>query len=256
VARRDTETLMARLFVLPERLHEETVVLGGEDHRYLVRVLRLRAGDEVVLFDGAGQEARARIERVGPRAAELRVLERTASAGTMGPEVTLLVGIPKGDKMELVVQKATELGVARIVPMRTARSIGPAEVARQAARRQRWIKIAREAARQCGRNDVPDVAATVELPAALAALPQDALRLLFWEDARSVGLRDRLSQHGSRPARIVVAVGPEGGFDADEVENARRAGFEVVGLGPRTLRAETAAMAALAIVGFALGDLG
>jgi 16S rRNA (uracil1498-N3)-methyltransferase len=245
---------MARLFVMPELLHEETVVLGGEDHRYLVRVLRLRAGDEVVLFDGAGQEARARIERVGPRAAELRVLERSASAGSSGPELTLLCGIPKGDKMELVVQKATELGISRIVPVRTARSIGPAEVTRQAARRQRWIKIAREAARQCGRNDVPDVTAPVELEAALAAVPQDALRLLFWEEARGVRLRDRLPPE--RPARIVVAVGPEGGFEAGEVESARRAGFEVVGLGPRTLRAETAAMAALAIVGFALGDLG
>jgi len=245
---------MPRLFVLPERLCDETVVLGGEDHRYLFRVLRLRAGDEVVLFDGAGHEARARIERVGPRAAELRVLERSARAAAAGPEITLLVGIPKGDKMELVVQKATELGATRIVPMRTARSIGPAEVTRQAARRQRWIKIAREAARQCGRNDVPDVAAPVELAAALAAAPADALRLLFWEDARAVRLRDRLPVE--RPARIVVAVGPEGGFEANEVEIARQAGFEVVGLGPRTLRAETAAMAALAVVGFAVGDLG
>jgi 16S rRNA (uracil1498-N3)-methyltransferase len=254
VARRHFETLMARLFVLPERLQDETVVLAGEDHRYLIRVLRLRVGDEVVLFDGAGQEARARIERVGPRAAELRVLERTASPAAAGPEITLLVGIPKGDKMELVVQKATELGATRIVPMRTARSIGPAEITRQAARRQRWIKIAREAARQCGRNDVPDVAAPVELAAAIAAAPQDALRLLFWEESRGVRLRDRLP--AERPARIVVAVGPEGGFEASEVEIARQAGFEVVGLGPRTLRAETAALAVLAVVGYAVGDLG
>jgi 16S rRNA (uracil1498-N3)-methyltransferase len=245
---------MARLFVPPERLRDDIVVLGSDDHRYLIRVLRLRAGDEVVLFDGTGQEARARIERISPRAAELRVLERAQAAVPVGPEITLLVGIPKGEKMEFVVQKATELGAARIVPVRSARFIGPQEVTRQAARRQRWIKIAREAARQCGRADVPEVSAPVDFASALATAPEDALRLLFWEEARGVRLRERLP--AAKPARIVLLVGPEGGFEAQEVELARKAGFEVVGLGPRTLRAETAAMAILAVVGYALGDLG
>src|SRR5205085_1651120 len=150
------------------------------------RVLRLRAGDRVVLFDGAGRECDAHIEQTGAHATRLQAAAGRAAPMARGPALILVQGLLKGDKMDLVVQKATELGVARIVPVTTARSVATSD-----ARRPRWTKIAQEAARQSGRADVPEIAPLAELAAALAAAaPAGALRLLFWEDARDVRLRD------------------------------------------------------------------
>src|SRR5262249_16915888 len=150
---------MARLYVPAERLDASELEVAGPEHHYLCRVLRLRPGDPVVLFDGQGHERDAQLIRVGPRAARLRLSGRREVALPSGPALTLLVGLAKGDKMDFIVQKATELGVARIVPVLTERSvIRPSERTRVAARQARWNKIAREAARQCGRADVPAIA--------------------------------------------------------------------------------------------------
>jgi 16S rRNA (uracil1498-N3)-methyltransferase len=246
----------ARLFVEPQKLTEEVVVLTDEDHRYLTRVLRLGVGDTVTLFDGKLVEAGARITRVGPRAVELKIEERRPVEAIDRPEVTLIQSLAKGDKLDLVVQKATELGVARIIPVTTARAVArlDAGAMRTMSRRARWQKIAREASRQSGRLDVPEVEAVTALTTAFQASPKDAFKLLFWEGARQNTLRDALPD--SPPAQIVFAIGPEGGFTVEEVEAGREAGFIPVGLGPRVLRTETAALVVLSILGYALGDLG
>jgi 16S rRNA (uracil1498-N3)-methyltransferase len=127
---------------------------------------------------------------------------------------------------------------------------------RQLGRRARWQKIAREASRQSGRLDVPDVEPVTALAQALKAAPKEALKLILWEGARQTGLRAILPPPDEPPARIVIAIGPEGGFAVEEVELARQQGFAPVGLGPRILRTETAALVALAILGYAVGDLG
>ncbi len=246
---------MPRLYVPPDAMGQEAIVLSGEDHRYVCRVLRLEEGDEIVLFDGKGAEADAVLGRAGPRAVEVRVMARRQSPHGEAPSVTLLMGLPKGDRMEIVVQKATELGVAQLVPMLTDRTVLRLDEVRSTLRRQRWQKIAREAARQCGRADVPDVSPVLTLEAALEGVPREALKLFFWEEPPRRGLREHLA-NVERPRQIVLAVGPEGGFTYREVERARERGFAVVGLGPRILRTETAAIAALAMTGFALGDLG
>ena len=246
----------ARLFVDPAALLEDVVVLAGEDHRYLTRVLRLVVDDTVLLFDGKSVEATARIVRIGPRAMELRVEERRTVEAVARPEVTLIQGLAKGDKLDLVVQKATELGVVRFIPVTTARAVQRLDAGqvRTLSRRARWQKIAREAARQSGRADVPDVEGVTSLATALHAASKDALKLILWEGARQTSLRSVLP--AEPPQQIVIAVGPEGGFTAEEIETARRAGFAPVGMGPRILRTETAALVALAILGYALGDLG
>jgi 16S rRNA (uracil1498-N3)-methyltransferase len=171
--------------------------------------------------------------------------------------VTLIQALTKGDKLELVVQKATELGVARVLPVTTQRSVprfGDAGAMRALGRRARWQKIAREAARQSGRADVPEIEPVTPLSTALAAAAKDALKILLWEGEREHALGQVLPP--PPVARVVIAVGPEGGFSVEEVEAARAAGFVSVGLGPRVLRTETAALVVLAILGFALGDLG
>jgi 16S rRNA (uracil1498-N3)-methyltransferase len=245
---------MARLFVEPQKLSDEIVVLAEEDHRYLTRVLRLDVGETVVLFDGKSVEASARITRIGPRALELKIEERRAVTAVARPHVTLIQALAKGDKLDYVVQKATELGVGRLIPVTTARAVARLEAGRSLSRRARWQKIAREAARQSGRLDVPEVEAVTSLSTALSASAKEALKLFLWEGARQTTLRSSLPHEP--PQQIVIAIGPEGGFTVAEVEAARAAGFVAVGLGPRILRAETASLAALAILGYALGDLG
>jgi 16S rRNA (uracil1498-N3)-methyltransferase len=247
---------MPRLFVEPTKLAEEVVVLADEDHRYLTRVLRLDVGAEVTLFDGKSVEATARIMRIGPRALELKIEERRPVAGIDRPHVTVIQGLAKGDKLDFIVQKATELGAARIIPVTTARAVArlDAGAIRTMSRRARWQKIAREASRQSGRLDVPEVEGVAALSTALAASPKDALKLMLWEGARQTSLRSQLP--AKPPQQIVIAIGPEGGFTVEEVEAARHAGFIAVGLGPRILRTETAALVVLSILGYALGDLG
>lgn len=245
---------MARLFVEPALLGNDRVRLADEDARYLTRVLRLGPGHRVTLFDGQGREADAEIERADRHGVELRVDERRRVERAAGPSLTLMVGLARGEKLDLVVQKATELGAHRVVPVATARAVLELDERRAESRQARWLKIAREAARQSGRADVPEIAAPTSFAQAMATVDA-ALKLLFWEEARANGLRERLGAM-TPPASVAIVVGPEGGLTAAEVELARAAGFLVVGLGPRTLRAETAALAALTIVNYALGDLG
>jgi 16S rRNA (uracil1498-N3)-methyltransferase len=248
---------MIRVFVERDRFAADQITLSEEDHRYLTRVLRLEVGDLITIFDGQDGEADARIMRIGPRAVELRVEERRQIGAANRPALTLIQALAKGEKLDLVVQKATELGATRIMPVTSARSIPQLEAMRAIGRRTRWQKIAREAARQCGRPDVPTIEAVTPLPTALHAISKDAFRLILWEGARSTTrLSEVLPPRGAeRPHEVAVAVGPEGGFSPAEVETAKVAGFVPGGLGPRVLRTETAALAILSILQFRLGDL-
>jgi 16S rRNA (uracil1498-N3)-methyltransferase len=240
---------MKRLLV--ENVAEGPRVLREDSYHHLARVLRVRVGEEIVLFDGTGREAEARVTRIWPT--ELLVQVGAVRAAAVAPmAITLIVGLLKGEKMDWVVQKATELGCAHIVPASSANAVVKLEGERGAGRLQRWQKIAGEAARQCGRADVPQITEIRDIAGALATGP--GWRVLFHEEARGASLRRLLP--AERPAEITIAVGPEGGFAPEEVAVAERAGYVVSGLGPRILRAETAALVALAAIGYALGDLG
>lgn len=253
---------MARVLVEPDALLRDQVILGGDAYRHLVKVLRVAAGEHVVLFDGDGAEADARVLRVGSRDVEVTVTARRRAAARTSAPVTLLQGLPRHDRMDWVVEKATELGVARIVPVRTART-----TAGLLGRPDRWRRIASEAARQCGRIDVPEVAPVTELANAVAvpAGPGER-RLVPWEDAGAAAppLRSAIGMPAAGPggatwqapaAPVTLLIGPEGGLTAAEVEEAKRHGFEAVTLGRLILRTETAAIATLAIVQAALGAL-
>lgn len=242
-----------RLFVAADRLSGGRVVLTGDEHRHVARVLRARPGDALTLFDGAGTEIEARILTVGPREAELELgARRTDGAAAAAVAITLLVAVPRGERMDWLVQKTTELGVARIVPVSTARSVARPE----AARRPRWEKIAQEAARQCGRADVPRIDDPLDLAVALAATDLPPRRLALWEGERTRSLGAALAEDQAAATPVAILIGPEGGFAAEEVAAAERAGFAAVGLGPRILRVETAAVVAVALVQAAAGGLG
>ncbi|GAB4387477.1 MAG: 16S rRNA (uracil(1498)-N(3))-methyltransferase [Thermodesulfovibrionales bacterium] len=235
---------MPRVYVHSIPREGESARLDGEEARYLASVLRLAEGDEVALFDSAGGRGKASISEIGKRSVVLRVTEALAPEPEPPGGIVLIQGILKGQKMDLVVQKATELGVRRIVPVVTERS-----QVRETRKGQRWRKVALEAARQSGRAAVPEVRDPVALEEFLGA--SSPLRgLIFWEEG---GLPLREAFEGARGEGVVhAAIGPEGGFSRGEVELARERGLVVATLGSRILRAETAAIAAVALVGFLL----
>jgi len=239
---------LQRLFVPPERIGE-VVRLSPEQSRHLEKVLRLESGAEVEVFDGLGARWKARLDSPGV----LRLGTRTE--GHRGAaDVWLAQGLAKGEKLDLVVQKATELGTTRILPLASQRSVVRLDAERGERRTRRFRRIAEEAARQCGRSDVP----RVDPPGTLAELGT-----LLREDPQRRGVlldpaeRDvRLSQAARGSARLLLLVGPEGGFTAEERGAAIAAGFVPASLGPLILRTETAGLVALAIVQHLAGELG
>ncbi len=240
---------MARLYVQPDKLQGERLTLEEAARRHLIKVLRLGPGATVQLFDGLGNEVDARIVAVGRTSLEVTLGQQRRIAAP-ACAITLLQSVPRGERMDLIVQKATELGVARVVPVLTEHGMAKPKSGRE----QRWQAIAQEAARQSGRADVPEVAAVVPLDLALGQLAGPAEdRFLLWERERSTSLHAALA-HG--PRRIAVLVGPEGGFTGAEVTASRQAGFQPVSLGAFVLRAETAAIVAVALAQAAAGGLG
>jgi 16S rRNA (uracil1498-N3)-methyltransferase len=238
-----------RLFVPAQQLAGSTVTLAGEPHHHLAVVLRARPGDPVTLFDGAGGEVDARVLRIDRAETELELGARRSAAISPGA-ITLLCAIPRGPRMDWLIQKTVELGVSAIVPLLAARSVARPEP----GRRERWASIAREAARQCGRADLPEIAGPTPLPEALADPGLPARRLALFERDQAPGLAAALA--GATPAPTALLIGPEGGFEPSERDAARAAGFSAVSLGARILRVETAAIVAVALAAAAFGDLG
>lgn len=236
---------------VPQPLHSgELVELPTEVVRHVRQVLRLRDGAEVVLFDGRGGEFAAQLQAAGragmlARIGEHRAIERESPLG-----ITLLQGIARGERMDFVVQKATELGVRRIVPVMTARCVVQLGAERADRRREHWLAVAASACEQCGRNRLPLIGEPLTLAAALNA-STDALRWLLEPDAGAT-LREVLVE-GSRD--ITLLIGPEGGLEPQEQQLALQAGFRALRFGPRILRTETAALATIAALQCLAGDL-
>jgi len=248
--------MIRRLFVPAKKWIGALAVVEGEPHRHLARVLRARPGDKVTLFDGRGGEADAEVLAIERDQTTLSLGARRQVAAPAGPRVVLLQSLARGEKMDFIVQKTTELGVHEIVPIAAGRSVARLPGAEAAPRRARWEKIAQEAARQCGRADVPAIAAPRSLADAVASSDgnqPDHLRLALWEGSRGRPLRAALADRA--PNAVTLLVGPEGGFAEEEIAAAAQSGFEIVGLGPRILRVETAAVVAVALVQFATGAL-
>lgn len=243
-----------RFFVPEHRVHRHYLVVSGEDVRHLVRVLRLGPGDRFLACSGS-QEMIAEIERVDRGEVRARIVSRRPSLADPPVTVTLVQGLPKGEKMDLIIQKCTEIGVGRIIPVITERCVVRWDAVKAGARRTRWEKIAREAAEQCGRGSAPRVGEVTGLREALEQVAASDLCLLAWEGERGSGLKETLRKNPAA-REVALLVGPEGGFGPGEVEMAFRAGFQPVSLGPRVLRTETAGPAALAMILYELGDLG
>jgi 16S rRNA (uracil1498-N3)-methyltransferase len=244
---------MTRLLVAPASLAPGTLAVTGEDHHYLFRVLRMRAGDQVTLFDGEGRQASAEVATIGARTADLRVGEPTVAPSASPARLTVLLSVIKGEGMDVCLPRLVELGVGRIIPVLAERGVVKLEGERAEKRRERYRAQVRAAAQQCRSGLLPLVDPVSRLGEALARVAGADLKLMLWEDPRAVPLRSVLP--AEPPAQVAMLVGPEGGWTEEEVERAREAGFVAIGLGPRILRAETAAITGAAILAYALGDL-
>jgi len=238
-----------RLFVPPEQLGGSArVKLRPAQSRHLVTVLRLSSGAEIEVFDGRGGRFRAHLSddalEIGP-----------PLPGDARPvDVVLAQALAKGEKMDLVVQKAVELGASRVVPFASERAVPRLDARRGTSRAERWRRIAQEAARQSGRADVPQVDAPIgwEELFSLAQAEPDRRPLLLDPDEREL----RLGAASSGVSRLLLVVGPEGGFSPEERQRAVSSGFLPVALGPFVLRTETSGLAALAVVMHVHGALG
>ena len=229
-----------------------TVALGKEEAQHAAKVLRLQAGDRVEVCDGRGGLFEGVI--ASAQRDDVRVSLDTPLDGREAPlRLTLYMGLPKAEKLELVVQKLTEIGACAVVPVLMERSV-PKPGGDKSNRQERLSRIAREAMKQCGRAYLPDVSEPVRLDRALDMMKKHDCMLVPWEEASGLRLVDVYKEMPS--ARdIGVLIGPEGGITAEEANKAREAGGRLVTLGPRILRCETAAIAACAAVMTLWGDL-
>lgn len=231
-----------------------TVALPDAVAGHLLRVLRLAAGDACVLFNGDGNDYHARIASAGKRDGTVRV-EAVLQPGNESPlSIVLLQAVVRGEKMDWIVQKATELGVAGIMPVQSERSEVKLDTERAGKRLDHWRGVAIGACEQSGRANLPAIAPVQSLASAAAALEADAWRLWLDPDAEA-SLTTLAPGAGARIA-IAIAIGPEGGWSQRDLGTLRAAGFSGLRLGPRVLRTETAGLAAIAALQARFGDLG
>lgn len=243
----------------------ESVILATDEARHLREVLRLKTGDEVYVFNGEGKEFHCRIEESRRDTAQLKVISEVAPARPESPlALTLAVALLKGEKFDLVVQKATELGVTRVVPVVTRLADIRLRDASDAAKRvARWQRIALEAAKQSGRAVVPEITSPVAFASLLQEAPaklqdgraNDQLNCLMFSEREGQPMMKATATLAANPSLLTALVGSEGGWTDEELAAARQAGWTIVTLGGRTLRAETAAIAVTTLLQHLYGDL-
>jgi 16S rRNA (uracil1498-N3)-methyltransferase len=246
---------MARFFISRENIRGDNATVAGVELEHMRKVLRLAPGDRVTLFDDGGWEHQGTLSRYIDRAGEIAILKSYRPERESPLRITLAQALGKGEKLDWVVEKATELGVSAIVPFFCERTVPKLDRAASAKRGERWRRIALSATKQSGRTRAPEILDLIEF-AELARRPWDCERkIIFWEGESARGLND-VREESPRVDSLLIAIGPEGGFTPDEIALAARAGFQSARLGKRILRTETAAVAAIAAAQTLWGDLG
>jgi 16S rRNA (uracil1498-N3)-methyltransferase len=245
---------MARFYVPQAQVVQGKITVKGEEVRHIRKVLRLRKGDSLSLFDGLGNEYEGKIDEESSFSVSIEVQTISRPERESGLQITLGQSLLKGDKMDYLIRKATELGVRRMVPIHSSRSVPFLDESKQSERRERWEKIVIEAAKQCGRSFLPIMDLPMDYPDFLKKTSEGEHRFILWEGGGE-RLKDVLKQSdGVR--EIISLVGPEGGWSREEMKGARKAGFLAVSLGKRILRAETASLSLLSILQYEWGDMG
>ena len=248
---------MRRFFVAPENISGSTAILTGTEARHVSTVLRLSIGTTILLFNGSGSYFEAVLTKISPSRVETKIVSITPyieTAGDYKPALHLAIGLLKGKKMDLVIQKITELGVTGLHPFRSRYCVAQDPAAN---RLSRWQKIALEACKQCNRPKPLVINPPKDLKELLSSPRENDhdLKLIFWEDKEGQKSLREIFTPLKKIHSVMIIIGPEGGFNTDEVAQAVDAGYEPVTMGSRILRTETAAITAVSIIQHELGNL-
>lgn len=246
---------MPKFFVPKENIKDNKIYITGEDVAHIKKVLRSDVGEELLLCDGKGINYNTRITAFSQKEIECEIIDSFASDTEPNIEVTLFQGLPKASKMDYIIQKTCELGIVRIVPCKMARCVSKIENEKDAIKKQeRWQKIAEEAAKQSGRGIIPEVCMPVDFKAAVSEMKKADIYFAPYECEEEKSLKSVLCEKKDAKT-IAFMVGPEGGFDLDEIEVLKSNNIHTVTLGKRILRTETAGEAVLAMTMYELGDI-
>lgn len=244
---------MQRYFISPDQMDRGQIWITGDDVHHIKNVMRSRPGDQLVCCDGQGMDYLAEIEELDPAAIRCRVIDTSPSKGEPKTQVTIAQSLPKGDKLEWILQKGTELGAVRFLPFTSERTVVKIDARKIEKKRERWERIVKEAAEQAHRGKVPEVAFPASWKELLEEIRTAKTAWIAYEKGGRP-LARVLAEADSR--EILLIIGPEGGFTEREVAEAEAAGAVPVTLGARILRTETAPLAALSCILFARNDLG
>lgn len=230
---------MARFFVKKDKISENKIYIDGGDAHHIARSLRMAEGDEAIVCDGEGGEYRTRLVRIRDDECVCEIIEALDTRTESPVSITLCMAYPKGDKLEIVIQKAVELGADRIIPFESSRCIKRPKAEKTEKQMARLSRIAEEAAKQCGRARIPAVTQPMSYRAMLNEAAKCGLCLFCYENEDGTTVKDILKDR-TRPDSVSIVVGSEGGFSPEEVKEAEAAGLISVSLGNRILRCETA----------------
>ncbi|MCL0043559.1 16S rRNA (uracil(1498)-N(3))-methyltransferase [Peptococcaceae bacterium] len=244
---------MHHFFVAPSDVEQDRVFIKGSDARHIAKVLRLIKGDKITVSDGAKNLYKVELANVALNVVECRIIESISIETQPYFKLTLMQCLPKSSKMELVIQKGTELGVSCFVPLMCKRTIVKLDEKSIKTKLRRWKKIAYEAAKQSRRLTVPEVLEPISLREAIEKIDEKALILMPWEGEQAVLLKDVLSEY-EKLNRAYVIIGPEGGFETEEVELAKKHNAKIVSLGKRIMRAETAGLYVASVLVYLFGE--
>ena len=247
---------MRYFFIEPVALQKSVVAIEGSEVRHIKNVLRLKPGDKIRVFDGEGFEYEASIHRFFADRVEIKIRRKFPGTKESPVQIAVAQALLKEKKMDRLLRHLCELGVTRWIPFISERSVPKPGEKRLSARAQRWNKIVKESCKQCQRSKLPEIIKTLTFEDLLAYGQSCDLKIVFYEN-ESATLKSLMAPNPpATPRKILLILGPEGGFSDQEIENARAAGCLVAGLGSRILRAETAAIAACTLTQFLYGDMG
>jgi 16S rRNA (uracil1498-N3)-methyltransferase len=245
---------MPRFLIEKETAPSSPVSISGQDAKHICKVLRLKSGGCLELTNGKGLDFEARITFVSPRRVDLEIIRSFPSVSESDARITVCTGMIKDKKMDMVIRQLTELGITGWMPFFCERSIPTPNAKRIQNRIQRWEAIVKESIKQCQRSRLPSITRPVSFETVLQLSDSFDMKIAFWEkSARKI--KELSKQNLPEKSRIMILIGPEGGFSESEIDQAEQKGFKAYSLGPRILRAETAAISAGALVQHIIGDI-
>ena len=243
---------MYHFFVSGEQIGADSVIITGSDVNHMKNVLRMHPGEEILVSSGSGEDYRCRIERLTSQAVEAAILCKEEDTTELPGRLVLYQGLPKSDKMEWIIQKAVELGAYRIVPVETKRTVVKLDAKKEESKRRRWQAVSESAAKQSGRRIIPEISPVTGFAQALKEAGKMDMALIPFEHQEGMKETKEILQKIQPGMTVGIFIGPEGGFEEEEITAAREMGAVPITLGRRILRTETAGMAVLSVLMFQL----